>query len=38
LKGLVVTGPQADLEVQRAVVEISCEMRVRVSWAEGGDC
>ena len=24
---------QADLEVQSAVVEISCEMRARVSWA-----
>jgi hypothetical protein len=29
---------QADLEVQSAVVEISSEMRARVSWARGRVC
>jgi hypothetical protein len=35
--GKEVRRPQGvDLEVQRAVVEMSCEMRWRVSFAEGG--
>jgi hypothetical protein len=34
--GKEVRRPQVDLEAQRAVVEMSCEMRSRVSFA-GGD-